>query len=76
MYFGAGESGSLMAEIDAIERLEKARDRWAEQEEREECDEEERAFAELFDDVQAVADTAMVEGGFHNHKGQWRRKRK
>jgi len=75
-YFGAGESGALMAEIDAIERLEKARDRWAEQEEREESDEEERAFAEWFDDVQAVADAAMVEGGFHNHKGQWRRKRK
>jgi hypothetical protein len=65
-----------MAKIDAIERLEKARDRWAEQEEREECDKEERAFAEWFESVQAVADAAMAEAEFHKHKGQWRRKRK
>jgi len=65
-----------MAEIDAIERLEKARDRWAEQEEREECDEEERAFGKWFDEVQYEADAAMAQAGFHRHKGQWRRKRK
>ena len=40
------------------------------------ADEEERALAEWFDDVQAVADAAMAEAGFHKHKGQWRRKRK
>jgi hypothetical protein len=75
-YFGAGESGSLMAQIDEFMRLEKAADRWAEREEREESDTEERAVAEWFDDVQAVADGTMVEAGFHKHKGQWRRKRK
>ncbi len=68
-YFGAGESGSIIAEMDAIDRLEKAA-------EREESDAEEQAVAEWFDDVQAVADSAMVEAGFHKHRGQWRRKRK
>ncbi|MGO8900087.1 MAG: hypothetical protein ACLQU5_17295 [Isosphaeraceae bacterium] len=76
-YFGpAGEFGALMAYIDGIERLEKAADRWREQEERDDANEEERAFAEWFDDVQAVSDAAMAEAGFHKHRGQWRRKRK
>ena len=75
-YFGAGESGSLMAELDAIDRLEKAAEREEQQEERDEADAEERAVAEWFDDIQAVADAAMAEAGFHKHRGQWRRKRK
>ena len=44
--------------------------------EREEAAAEERAIAEWFDSVQAVADAAMVAAGFHKHKGQWRRKRR
>jgi len=77
MYFGARRgSGALMAYIDGIERLEKAADRWREQEERDDANEEERAFAEWFDEVQAEADSAMAEAGFHKHRGQWRRKRK
>lgn len=75
-YFGAGEFGSLMAEVDSFERLEQAAERWAEREEREESDAEEQAVAEWFDDVQAVADAAMAEAGFPKHRGQWRRKRK
>lgn len=73
-YFGAGQSGSLMAQIEEFERLEKAADRWREQEERDDENEEERAFAQWFDEVQSQADTALVEAGFHKHKGQWRRK--
>jgi hypothetical protein len=75
-YIGAGEFGSLMAQIDEFERLERAAERWGEREAREEFDNEERAVADWFDGVQAVADTAMAEAGFHKHRGQWRRKRK
>ena len=75
-YFGAGEPASLMAQIDQFERLERAAERWAEREKREESDAEEKAVADWFDQVQAVADAAMVEAGFHKHRGQWRRKRK
>jgi hypothetical protein len=35
-----------------------------------------KAVAERFDDVQAVADAAIVAAGFHKHKGQWQRKRR
>jgi hypothetical protein len=75
-YFGAGESGSLMAQIDAYERLERAAERRAEREEREETDAEEKAVADWFDGVQAAADAAMAEAGFHKHRGQWRRRRR
>jgi hypothetical protein len=73
-YFGAGESGSLMAEWIALERLERAAERERLREEREEADAEERAIAEWFDGVQAVADAAMLATGYYKHKGQWRRR--
>jgi hypothetical protein len=75
-YFGAGESGILIANMDAFERLERAAEREKLREERQESDAGETAVSEWFDRVQAVANAAMIEAGFHKHKGQWRRKRK
>jgi hypothetical protein len=71
-YVGAGESGLLMALLQAEDRAEREKRRA----EREESDAEEQAVSEWFDGVQVVADAAMVASGFHKHKGQWRRKRK
>ena len=56
-YFGAGESGSLMAEMVALERLERAADREELREQQEEFMAEETVVSEWFDGVQAVADT-------------------
>jgi hypothetical protein len=75
-YFGAGESGSLMAGIVAFERLERAADRERFRDELAEGDAEERVVSEWFDGVQAVADATMIAAGFHQHKGRWRRKRR
>jgi hypothetical protein len=75
VYFGAGESGSLMAQIMGTERLERVIERERIREEREEANTEERSIAEWFDGVQIVADGGMIAAGFHKHKGQWRRKR-
>jgi hypothetical protein len=75
-YFGAGEDGSLMAQWVALERSERATEREQLREEREEADAEERVVSGWFNDVQAVADAAMVAAGFHKHRGQWRRKRR
>jgi hypothetical protein len=75
-YFGAGESGSLMAEWIALERLERAAEREREREGREESDAEERAISDWFDDVQAMADATLFVAGLHRHKGQWRRRRR
>jgi hypothetical protein len=74
--FGAGETGSLMAEMVALERLERAADREELREQREEFMAKETVVSEWFDGVQAVADAAVIASGFHKHKGQWRRKRR
>jgi hypothetical protein len=71
-YFGAGEAGTLMAQMAAFDRAAKQEEL---REERQESEAEETAVSEWFDQVQAVADAAMIEAGFHKHKGQWRRKR-
>jgi hypothetical protein len=59
--------------LDAEERAERAAEREAAQAEREEAAAEERAVAEWFDGVQALADAAMIAAGYHKHKGQWRK---
>jgi hypothetical protein len=65
-----------MAEMVALERLERAADREELREQREEFMAEETVVSEWFDGVQAVADAAVIASGFHKHKGQWRRKRR
>jgi hypothetical protein len=75
VYFGPGASGAVMAEWIALERLEKAAEREREREEREESDADERAISDWFDDVQAVADMAMIAANYHRHRGEWRRRR-
>ncbi len=74
-YYGAGELGSVFAELDAAERWLKAAKREREQAERRESDAEDQTVAEWFDEVQSLADAVMAEAGFHKHRGQWRRKR-
>jgi hypothetical protein len=75
-YFGAGESGLLMSLLHLEDRAEREAELEAKRAEREEYDVEDRVVSNWFDDVQAVADAAIVGAGFHKHKGQWRRKRK
>jgi hypothetical protein len=72
-YFGAGEAGTLMAKMAAFDREDRSAEREELREERKESDAEETAVPDWFDQVQAVADAAMIEAGFHKHKGQWRR---
>jgi hypothetical protein len=66
----------LISRFEAMERAEREAERDERRAEREEFATEESAVADWFDDVQAVADAAMLAAGFHKHKGQWRRKRR
>ena len=75
-YFGAGESGLLISLLEREDRAEREAERDERRAEREENRAEEKAVADWFDDVQAVADAAMIAAGFHKHKGQWRRRRR
>jgi len=74
-YYGSGELASLIAILDAEAREEREAERRRHRAEREGSEEEERTIAEWFDEVQAVADAAMIAAGFHKHRGQWRRRR-
>ena len=60
--------------MQSVERAEREAERDERRAESEESRAEEKAVADWFDDVQAVADAAMIAAGFHKHKGQWRRK--
>ncbi len=73
-YFGAGESGLLISRFESMERAEREAERDELRAERDENRAEEKAVADWFDDVQALADAAMVAAGFHKQKGQWRRR--
>ena len=75
-YHGPGESGRLMAEIQAIRNKFRSEERRERRAAREQVKAEEHAFETWFNQVQAVADAVMAEAGFHKHKRQWRRKRK
>src|SRR5262245_18020310 len=74
-YRGSGDLGRLSEILDAELRAEREAEREAARVEREEAEAEERAIAGWFDDVQAVADAAMIAAGYRKHKGQWRRRR-
>jgi hypothetical protein len=75
-YFGFGESGLLISLLELEDRAEREAEREQRRAEKEEYETEEKALTEWFDDVQTVADAAMIAAGYHKHKGQWRRKRK
>src|SRR5262245_60864676 len=75
-YVGGGQFGSMAAQREADRRAEEAVKREAERAERERDEAEERELVAWFDAVQALADEAMREAGYHRHKGQWRRRRR
>ena len=59
-YFGAGESRLLISLLDLEDRAEREAELEKERAEREEYEAEDRAVSKWFDDVQAVADAAMI----------------
>jgi hypothetical protein len=74
-YFGAGEPALLVSLLGAEDREIREAERKQRKAEREESESEERSIDQWFESIQAEADAAMREAGFHKHKGQWRRKR-
>ncbi len=74
IYVGPGAAGCRAARMQLVDRQKRADEKRRWQAERAESDAIEQAVSEWFDDVQRVADAAMIAAGFHKHKGQWRRK--
>jgi hypothetical protein len=75
IYFGAGEAGTLMAQMVAFDRLDRVAEREKLREERQESDAEETAVSEWFDQVQAGAesDGAEVAGCASEAVAEWLR---
>ena len=75
-YLGSAESGALFAQLDSLDREEREVKRAEERAERERAEAEDRAVAEWFDQVEVLAQAALVAAGYHQHKrGEWRKRR-
>ncbi len=74
-YIGAGELGEIAAEVDAVEQAERKRAAAARRRERE----QERALdgqvIEAASLARALTRAVLLASGYHDHKGQWRRRR-
>src|SRR5262245_12639665 len=73
-YFGGGRDAFLISQLEAARRSEGETRREDERAERERDATEERELAGWFDAVQALADEAMEQAGYHKRRGQWRRR--
>ena len=75
-YIGSGIVAVCAAQIDAIDRVEKAERRAALRDEREQFDTLAAALMELDDLADRLAAAAMMAAGYHrHHRGEWRKKR-
>jgi hypothetical protein len=75
-YVGAGELAELVAETDALLRLQRAEERAARRAERSELQALDAPLDELNDLADLLAHTALTAAGFRRHKrGEWRKRR-
>ncbi len=75
-YIGTGEFAALIAECDATERAERARERAAEATKRLELAELRALTAPLEAAGEGLARAALVAAGFRrHHRGEWRKRR-
>jgi hypothetical protein len=75
-YFGSGPAAVLAARLDELERLEREEKalRWRAEQERLE---QSAAFLRELDEAAEVLTRAeLLASGCHEHKGQWRRRRR
>jgi hypothetical protein len=74
-YVGRGPIAELVAQMDALERQQREAERAAWLAKRAELDALDAGVATLIDLTDLAAAAALRAVGYHNHKGQWRRKR-
>lgn len=74
-YVGAGELGQLAMHLDQLERRRRDEERQRERESRECFHMKDRQAIESEREVQRLITTALLASGYHQHRGQWRRKR-
>ena len=74
-YMGNGVLGQICAENDQDEQRDRTAKRDAHRATREAEAEIDRQLADAESAIVAITDTTLYAGGYHKHKGQWRKKR-
>ncbi len=74
-YVGGGEVGALVAQFDAIERERRTYERECWRIEKEQIETLDEPVAKVCEMADLVAKAALVAAGFHQHRGEWRRRR-
>ena len=75
VYLGAGETAALLATCERYRRAEEAQTRETERTRRTEDEDYDQAVAQLERLTRELTRNVLVMNGYHQHKGQWRRKR-
>lgn len=73
-YVGTGEEAALIAQLDAMERLERKQAQAILKAERDSDRVQETALVDYYKAVDEVLTESLLAAGYHKHKGQWRRK--
>jgi len=74
-YIGGGQIGHIAAEFDAIRRAERIAEADARRQEITEIEELDRIADDLGRATDEAMRTVLEAAGFHQHRGEWRRKR-
>jgi hypothetical protein len=74
-YVGSDETAHLLDSLTRLMRERKNRQRDQEQAATARMERQESADGDIFDAVEAMTQAALLVGGFHRHKGTWRKKR-
>lgn len=75
VYLGAGETAVLIATCERYRQAEEAQAREAERSRRAEVAACDQTIAELEQLTRELMRAVLLMNGYHQHKGQWRRKR-
>ena len=74
-YMGNGVLGQICAENDRDEQRHRTAKRDADHATRQAEAEVDRQLADAESAIAAITDAALLAGGYHKHKGQWRKRR-
>ncbi len=74
-YVGTGEFAELCADIDDLTKQQRNFDNTAKRSKRTAAREQEAAMIEYCKTIDQIMIDALIECGYHRHKGEWRRKR-
>jgi hypothetical protein len=74
-YVGTGPLAEFVAQMDALKRLRREERAKAWREERESLEALDRSLEELYEAARVLTQATLLTAGFHQHRGEWRKRR-